>query len=548
MKRNLLKLTELVKVTLKKMSLVAFLALIFFTGCQKEQLNSTGKIAVMGGSSDWQYPYSFNWEDPNLNNMPYSNNNISLPWIGSGAIANVYGPDVVNDRVHNDGWELVYNLFSPTATMTDPYFILYNKYRGLMRIYFYQNSYLNSAPSTYLQDGILINTPGKLLQFAGKDIVDVLNMPTRFDKAEPVIPSGPPFAINNWFMLQYELAYDPDLTPTTSQNPPIMTFYINSINIDNVNLSGTDIGTLNGTIGSAGNGSSNLISKILGATAPTAGVLAVVGANFISDHTITDEFNTPLPAGSNNLGLANGAFEAISKGISSAISSGVSSIPGAAFNILSAIIGGSSASTQQTVSLNLSTNINLHGNITSQFKVFSADNWLPGSVKANANGQYNVQNYIPLYNLPLGVFNLSNRPTLDETTIIDNDRDDPRLYHRQNEYTVNEGSYQIIFNPAVTSIAAITNITKEIIIYAGGGYLLPPSSMRYESLGFYSNKDIGVTDYTRLSYYNDPTETAYLRISFNVVPKDGSPVSAIIKTFAVNVNRTIIDRTEPIND
>jgi hypothetical protein len=69
----------------------------------------------------------------------------------------------------------VYNSFDPNSPgpLEDPYFILYNRYRGLMRIYFFMTSQV-SANSDYLVDGLTASTSGttSLLNFLGNDIVD----------------------------------------------------------------------------------------------------------------------------------------------------------------------------------------------------------------------------------------------------------------------------------------------------------------------------------------------------------------------------------------
>jgi hypothetical protein len=74
---------------------------------------------------------SFNWETVNWMPTPPWQTNIPPPWIGQGSIASAYGIDVINDNKAADGWVLLYNTFSDTGpNLINPYFILYNKYRG----------------------------------------------------------------------------------------------------------------------------------------------------------------------------------------------------------------------------------------------------------------------------------------------------------------------------------------------------------------------------------------------------------------------------------
>ncbi|HEY4788495.1 MAG TPA: hypothetical protein VIH57_20735 [Bacteroidales bacterium] len=525
---------------------------LLLTSCKKELTVPKDSIAVKG-SKDAIIPLDFNWEgtDPNFNWMPQPPGMTPIPlvWTGPSDI----DPDIIKDCKKSDGWFLVYNTFTydPSNFSYNPYYVLYNRYRGIMRIFLYVNSVSGVAGSTYLQDGIDLKTTSySLLNFAGAEVVDASKNQSRFDKAEPKPVTGPPFANFKWYMLQYEFAYDPKLVATTDAHPPQFWFYVNGVDISNVNLGGTQKGTLNGTIGSSG--STNMISKIISTVAPTAGILAAVGTNYIDKHKGDPDggnCSTCQPAGSNDLGIPISTFDAISKGLSSAVSSGVSSIPGTVFNLLSAIIGGSSASSQQQVSLNLSTQINLTGSMTSSFSFPSSPmpNYLPGTLKANTDGSYNVVGYVPSYNAPLGVFNISNTPTVTLNYMCNFDG---VRYVQVYTYTLDNNSFSIQWNPEVLNNATILSLTKEVVIRTNSNdissYLIHQTG-RVETIKGTPYWWTGSNGFQAVYFTRDTYKPVhfggeiYLRISFVVHPNNGAPDVAIVKTF--NVNQQIINPT-----
>lgn len=528
------------------MLFATFLALFFLASCQKEQLNSPDKIAVKS-STDAIFPYSFNWEDPNLNWMPYPSEQarISPPWTGQGSLYSIIDPDVLTDRKASDGWVLLYSTFSYVTFTYNPYFMLYNKYRGLLRIFMYVNN-SSFASSSYLKNAItLADSQYSILNFAGVDIVDASQNQTRFDKIESApIDGSAPFTTFKWYMLQYELAYDPTIVPTTSSNPPQMSFYINSINVTQVNLGGTAVGKLNGTIGATG--PSDLFSTITSSLSKPlgTGILAAVGSKSFSKFK-TSETN-------NSLGLPNGIFKAISTGLESALSAASGSLPGSVYNILSAIIGGSSASAGQTVSLNLDATISLSGSLTDITSLPSTPNslYLPGSLMPDAGGNYNVQGYVPLYDQPLGVFNLSNRPTVykHRDTPVRIETEAGIFYSYGDFYSIDDNAINslITFNPNVINSnsdgATISNLTREVVLFSTD--LFPPgggeSASIYGTLENYNGNDIytstgGVSaSYVSVRPYPVHSSVA-VRISFNVVPNNGGPISTIVKTFLANL-------------
>src|SRR5690349_14294246 len=88
------------------------------------------------------YPAStanyFDWETPDF--VPYPTPGPPswmspplVPWASGTCIG--YPWELMWDHKKSEGWEMIYNVFTTQSQPTVPYFILYNKYRGLMRMY-----------------------------------------------------------------------------------------------------------------------------------------------------------------------------------------------------------------------------------------------------------------------------------------------------------------------------------------------------------------------------------------------------------------------------
>lgn len=173
--------------------------------------------------------------------------------------------------------------------------------------------------------------------------------------------------------------------------------------------------------------------------------------------------------------------------------------------------------------------------------------YFPGSVLADASGNYNVQGFVPLYNNSLGVFNLSAKPTV--TCDYQWNNIGMQIYH----YLVVNSSYSIQWNPALLSVATIGAFSTEVVIKTNANditsYLTGMSGSK-ETLQGTSNWWTGRGGFFD-AVYRVPNNSAprvlfrdnevFVRISFVVYPINGAPAVAIVKTF--NANKQIINDT-----
>ena len=127
-----------------------------------------------------------------------------------------------------------------------------------------------------------------------------------------------------------------------------------------------------------------------------------------------------------------------------------------------------------------------------------------------------VQGDAPFYEKALGVFYLNKNPAYSETEHADQ--------HHPYQYALDVSSVEYLFNPAVLQIAEIKNLQQELV------------ATEQETL---VKDQQGVSLFTgQLLKSNKPLVIQGVRVSFDVVPKDGGESVHIIKTFKANLKTT----------
>ncbi|GAA4167419.1 hypothetical protein GCM10022218_00690 [Sphingobacterium ginsenosidimutans] len=317
--------------------------------------------------------YVFDYETADYMPTPPGRDRILVPW-ASGS-NRLFDDDIALDFKKSDGWNLVYNTFSPTESVSPLFFALYNKYRGLLRFYIYLPPG-NPTPSTYLSDGLEVagSFNSSLMNFS-KDICNIDSIVKSMTRVQNYRLQS----TGAWYACQYEVAYDP-LINTANYGNAHFKWNIWSTNISNVVLNGESNGTLTGTIGTESPGGFNL-GNLLGQA--VQGVAYATGFKAISLLKI----GTP------------GIKESMESGAKSGLS-------GAVKGFLSAILGGTPSSPQM-VNLTLKTNINLTGSLSNVSGIASPTLIIPGSKIDNS--AYGIA---PAFNEKLGVFNLRTKPEI----------------------------------------------------------------------------------------------------------------------------------------
>ena len=403
-----------------------------------------------------------------------------------------------------------------SGPLVNPYFVLYNKYRGILRIYLYLTTEF-VATSSYLQDGISVVSDHQtsLLSFLGKEIIDPEERYATTDYIQ--IQGSPdnisPMAANKWYMMQYELAYDPDIT-SIPYDQVQLAWYLNYCNVQTIKLGGTQEGRINGTIGAASSTTFYDEFKTAAKSTGTA-VLTGIGKNFITENA-RDETTDSLGR-NNNLGLPNYIYSSISNTINSALSGSLDEIPQALFKGFNAIFGLNKTTQPIPINLTFKSQIELNGDLSDRgsFPSSPSSFWLPGTdIASDAVG------YIPLYNKPLGVLGLDGRPKVSPMVIYQRVSDGYKLFVT---YKTNTFRQRLQYNPEVEAIADIQLTKLELIETDFQGRFTQVCPNRF----FAGTLD---TNYNPTSSIDVPEYLAF-RATFKITPNNGDEPTVIIKTF-----------------
>lgn len=496
---------------------------VFFFACRKEIMSqepdyeiSRTTRAVVPSQLDWEYA---DWMP-----TPPGQSRIPSPWVGAGSLTPAFGIDIVNDRFRSNGWELVYNTFDADSPgpLVNPYFVLYNKYNGLLRIYFYLTTEFVTT-SSYLLDRIEVisNRNCRILNFLGQETLDPSISIKNYSQIQAKSSDISPLAANKWYMLQYEMAYDPDLASVPCQDIQLA-WHLGYINISEVSLGGESVGTINGTIGGASTSGQSYFPKFTDAGKYLGtGVLAGVGMNIIDKNTIN------AATGENKLGLPKSQFKSLADGLKKAFASASGSLPGAIVNAVFSLFSGESSS-PIPVNLQIQTQIKLSGNISEQGSFPSSPTtfWVPGTSFGD-----NVVGYVPLYNKSLGIVGIIGEDSVE--CLGENHygyEEDPyggRIYDVAWTYLYftpkPDYSHLLAINPEVQAIANIS-VKQEFVVTVDDEVLVNPTRIYWD--------DRCIDD--EYMIHEPEIIIPGVRFTIEIKPKNGDTASTIVKTVKLN--------------
>ncbi|MGS2738590.1 hypothetical protein [Sinomicrobium sp. M5D2P17] len=448
--------------------------------------------------------YPLDWE--NVSEVSTPNGKVRMPW--QAASSPNIDDNILHDYQKEDGWELLYNTFAENSSAEHLFFTLYNKYRGIVRTYYYTRAD-SEISSSYITSSLALrgNVSSPVLNFADQSIIDVEQNSTVTSMIQPY-----QFERASWYAFEYELAYDENIK-NLSFSQLSQQWKIGSVNISTIKLNGTSTGTIKGTIKSDGkdfnsdnNISSNDQSKL--------------AANFSGDESEDEDSNILKDIG-----------KAIKDGILGGIESGISGI---AKNLFSGIFGKKTDTpTVQYVKLDINTEIEMNGTIENSHGGGGPNIPFPG-YGASPNGI--------AYDKSPGVFYLTENPEIKKevhkTWVWDDDLL-KYLPYEHRTYKIITNSYEIKWNPALTAIADIENIKTEIIAQKpkdATGDDPWGNDSTIEQIGnqsFFTGSNI----YTGgVRYWN--MSIVGVRISFKIKPKNGDPEVFIVKTFKSEITET----------
>jgi hypothetical protein len=325
--------------------------------------------------------------------------NVLLPYYAStgpaAADLNIAGD---RDILPSQGWVLAVRDFGSSTSPTSlPYFILYNKYRGLLRLFYWStlpSSFDHAAASLHFQQTTAAKTAALMTLSDSTNLTADAYNPSR---AEIVIGK---IAWQQWSYLDFDLSgYDPNLA---SKTDPTLVFDLTGVTTTDLVATGTI--DLNQVVQvnqpSSSNGFQNIVNGVVTAfTKPAARYKQIADAQTVYTNLGKDHLGTWWGQYLNDIGTTlSGA--AWLRGL------------GPVVGVLETIFGGGSSSPSQPKPLIFNGQVTLKGTLTTQSVLYSIILRAPGAIHADPTNDA-LSNVLPLYDHPLGIFNLLNAPILE---------------------------------------------------------------------------------------------------------------------------------------
>jgi hypothetical protein len=322
--------------------------------------------------------------------------NVTLPYFTNIGPADVLNNPAGRDILPADGWVLAYRDFgTPTRGATMPLFILYNRYRGILRFFVY-NSLIPQQVFTMLSVHLTQPDSTKamaLFNFASGGFL------SSYNPQEEIVAMGA-FEPQQWSYVDFQLAYDP--TPKTDAR---LHFHFQAIDVTDTSQSGTL--TLNQVLSEAD----------INTADPTADAAQAIKVAANDYHTVSKAIGDLNQAATKS---PSAWWVPIVKplltGTIANLVPGLASVAG----FISSLIAGPSAA--QNMPLDFTGQIQLSGQNNQTLALFDFELAVPGTPHSDPNDPA-----LPLFDQPVGIFNLSAEPvlTLSVPTICQNQKTEP---------------------------------------------------------------------------------------------------------------------------
>jgi hypothetical protein len=409
-----------------KVGLLTIVIVVLLCGCKKSVVEETpalmpliveadrslrGNPQIIGADDEAHMPtrpspgnYLFDWEQAREMPGPQGDPIIPMPWADNAS--RQYDEQLRYDYKKSDGWELIYNTFTHSK-QDNRYFILYNKFRGVLRYYVYYDKALpDFAGLSAFSSTLEVYGNSNLLNFADQHIVDVDE-----NSGSVSVSDSYPLARHGWYIAQFEIAYDRNLQNSTysalsirwSQSfSGLFSGNLSGKNIQDAKLSIQQQGT--NTFAHDLNGEIQLNFKSLGRMHDLEQVLDIktlsgLERQMTGKDTLTNIFNGQYVFGTDIMNVKT-------------VTTGVLNRDSKAVNYSAVTLA------------------------------------LPGYNNSNTIG------VSPIFNESPGIFYMAGKPKVSLKSISGN------LGH---EYTLDLSSVRYMFNPHVLGYAEIHNISQEIV-------------------------------------------------------------------------------------
>ena len=184
--------------------------------------------------------FAFDLDNAQYLPTPAGSPQVLAPW--APAASRAFSDDLRDDHQQAAGWALMYSTFSRSSVPDNGVLVLYNKYRGILRYYYYAatsapalRDHTALASTVRMEGGAASASP--LLSFAGQAVVD-LNQSSLFASSLEPQPLGAP----TWYATQVELAYDQHIAKYTPATLSLRWNLVGS-QVDKLTLGGVPLGS-----------------------------------------------------------------------------------------------------------------------------------------------------------------------------------------------------------------------------------------------------------------------------------------------------------------
>ena len=483
---------------------------------------------VRNNSSTQKISPNIDLDAPNLllqyKNMAGVIQQVIPPW---GSAVATSAPDNIRfDHFTADGWVVVYNMFDIEQTNSRPVLVLYNKYRGILRWWWF-NDLQPAFASQFLTYALAIDGANTgMLNFRGEFAKDYTVLdPHPYVLKTNTAAFNQGLANQTWYYFDTEFAYDPNV-----KNKPQSTysFALNgwATSTSKVSLQGDINGTVNGTITGSGSGISifnNLVGSITASSYKN--VVQNVDNGAKAESSFKDKINASI-----NSGLA----DALKSSLNKLATQGLQILSSPLSNVFSSILS-SQVSAQQKVQLALNAKVTVSGDITTELPAVLFKGAVPGTARGDLSG------YVPYYNEPLGVFNLSTPPIVRWKRVTIPTYPPQPTGTVQVQYLV-DNTASIILNPAIASEVTIGPPSISLVYmktYAGTEPMTYGSLTSNNFNGWAIVNNMGGNVWYAFSapyvinynYFTAPEKALAVRVSFTITPNNGSAPVEVSKMF-----------------
>jgi len=412
--------------------------LISITGCSKLDENPEVPIeqsrslkANITQSNDPNLDPNWDWNNSALNTVKVyyttqagstiNEHNMLVPWKTQGNPMNQINPDIKTE----DGWILVYKDFgTPTRGVYMPYFAVYNKYRGILRV-FVMNS--QSIGTSYFLGSLKFRnstyTNASLSFFSNENYLD------SFDKTENQEVMATANQFGSWMNFDFNLMnYDPNV-----QANQILDLNIKSVLTSQIKLASTEFSAVPQYLSQITPSYENGVGKVLAdGSKVVKGAEGLTSALLDSKNLIEKLKKSQDQKDKSFLNKALGYGEIIP-------------VVGKYLGIIKGFFGGggSSATSSFDPIVKIEGTLKLDGSVVTSIPLHTI------SLSMKKEGNITPSYYHPVRNIKFGIFSLKNK--IPVTGTIDNYTEYHSGPYGTDPYTWAEGAFAVNGNTLKTN-------------------------------------------------------------------------------------------------